>query len=416
MYFAKFLVIVACCISFLSQAQTPLSIIDALQRAKTANPDLQLNKFNLQLVAADTITAGLKINPILNIQLIQLLDTYAFAEGTQFYSQRNRQGWTQITKEFHVKRQRQNKIDFAKKNYTLSETLFENEKRNLYYLVANQWLDTWILQKRVKLINESQANIDTLVKINENRLKNEVITKTELVRTRILSQQFDAQLIEINGIYNNNLKVLQYLIGATDSLQIVEGAFMDMDVLQAKDSLVAKAEERADKQVAKAQLGAAESNLKLQNSLKYPRPELGFIWNPQNGVIYGGVYIAVPLPIFDRNQGEIQKAKIAIDQSNKALEVIDLRVRNEINRAYALYQNRKARLAQFQKIVEESQLVLNTVRYAYLRGNTTIIDFLDAQRTYYTAQQDYNDALYSLKQSYIELLFVSGQLEKLVEE
>jgi cobalt-zinc-cadmium efflux system outer membrane protein len=414
------------CIAFGAKvfAQTPdktskhreTTIIQALQEAKANNPDLKVVKYNIDIAASDTITAALKPNPVLNMQVLQLLDPHFLPENTTMIGQGARQFWSQLTKQFQVKNQRKNKIDFAQKNYEMSKIMYENTERNLYFVVANQWLDTWILQKRVKIIKDSQANIDTLVKINENRLKNEVITKTEVIRTQILSQQFDAQLIELNRDYINNLRILKYLIGTNDSLTISEGQFMSMEVKETADTLLNRAlEERTDVKIAQSQVKISESNLKLQKSLATPRPEFGIIWNPQNAVAYAGVFATFPLPIYDKNQGEIQKAKISIDQANAAIETLDLQIRNELSRAYFDYETQKLRLNEFKRIVEQSQVVLSTIRYAYLRGNTTIIDFLDAQRTSYSSQQDYNDALYNLKQSYIYLLFVSGQLEKLAK-
>jgi cobalt-zinc-cadmium efflux system outer membrane protein len=414
----RYLLLVFCYyfFSFVASAQNETTIIQALQQAKKNNPNLKVVKHNINLSAADTITAGLKPNPVLNMQVLQLLDPHFLPENTTMLGQGARQFWSQLTKQFQVKNQRKNKIDFAKKNYELSKVLYENEERNLYYVVANQWLDTWILQKKVAIIVQSQANIDTLVKINENRLKNEVITKTELIRTQILSQQFDAQLIELQRNYVNNLRVLRYLIGTQDSLTIAEGQFMDMDITENPDTLLNQAlRERTDVKIVKNQLQISESNLVLQKSLAKPRPEFGVIWNPQNAVAYAGLFATIPLPVFDKNQGEIQKAKIGIDQAKTATEVLDLQIRNEIDRAHFDYETQKLKLAKFKHIVEQSQVVLSTIRYAYLRGNTTIIDFLDAQRTLYSSQQDYNDALYELKQSYINLLFVTGKLEKLVE-
>ena len=392
------------------------TIIQALQEARTNNPDLKVFKYNIDIAASDTITAALKPNPSLNFQILQLLDQHFLPDNTNLLSRNSRQFWMQLTKQFQIKNQRKNKIDFAQKNYEMSKIMYQNTERNLYFVVANQWLDTWILQKRVKIIRESQANIDTLVKINENRLKNEVITKTEVIRTQILSQQFDAQLISLNRDYINNLRILKYLIGTNDSITISEGQFMDMEISETADTLLNRAlTERTDVKMAQSQVKIGESNLKLQKSLAFPRPELGFIWNPQNAVPYGGIFATFPLPIFDKNQGEIQKAKISIDQANAATQTLDLQIRNELSRAYFDYETQKLRLSEFKKIVEQSQIVLSTIKYAYLRGNTTIIDFLDAQRTSYSSQQDYNDALYNLKQSYIYLLFVSGQLEKLAK-
>jgi cobalt-zinc-cadmium efflux system outer membrane protein len=70
-------------------------------------------------------------------------------------------------------------------------------------------------------------------------------------------------------------------------------------------------------------------------------------------------------------------------------------------------------MQQYQGILQQSQQILDNVKYAYLRGGTTIIDFLDAQRNWYDTRLLYYDALQSYYQSYLQLLFVTGLINQL---
>lgn len=399
------------------QAQTTFSLRQAIKQAAQNHPYLKVAQLNVPIFESDITTAGLKYNPVINNQLLFLLDKNQFADNSSFLiSGRNRQDWWQLTQRFYVKQQRQKKIDFAKENVNLVQKNIEEVKRNLTFEVANLWLDTWILKEKLVILRETKTNVDTLIRINENRLKNEVILPSELIRTQILSEQYQLQIIDTERQIGIQKQSLTFLLGVSDSTTISDIDIDYQNLPLQLDSLFAYAnQKRTDIQAGKQAIKTAESNVKLQEALKYPQPEIGVLVNPQNGVFYAGTYVTIPIPLFDKNQGEIQKAKILKQQADLQLNTNQLQAQTEIVNAYNLYQTAKTNLTQYSNIVAKSRQVLNTVRYAYLKGNTTIIDYLDAQRTFYDTQQFYNGALQDLQKKYINLLYVSGLIQQLAE-
>ena len=69
----------------------------------------------------------------------------------------------------------------------------------------------------------------------------------------------------------------------------------------------------------------------------------------------------------------------------------------------------------FQEVLEQSQTILDNVKYAYLKGGTTIIDFLEAQRSWLDTQQDYFNALEQYRKSYLQLLYATGLINQLAK-
>lgn len=404
--------------SCIAKAQISFSLKEAIKQASEHHPYLKVAEYNVPILQSDVLTAGLKYNPNLNNQTLFLLDRRQYADNTYFLvSGQNRQDWWQLTQQLYVKKQRQYKVDLAKENVILAQKNIQELKRNLTYDVANLWLDTWILREKLIILQETKANVDTLIRINENRLKNEVILPSELIRTQILSEQYQLQILTAEREFSAKSKSLAFLLGGKDSVSISEKVGLDFENLPAGiDSLFGFANaKRADVQIGEQSLKVADSNTKLKEAMKYPQPEIGIIINPQNTVPYAGIFATVPIPLFDRNQGEIQRAKIEREQADLQLNTIRKQAKTEILNAYNLYQTAKQNLAKYDEIVNKSRRVLNTVGYAYLKGNTTIIDYLDAQRTFFDTQQFYNDALQDLQKKYIYLLYVSGYIQLLAE-
>lgn len=409
--------ILACIIYFIPaslHAQNNLSLLEALQTAQKNNPFLRPASLDISIAKSDVITAGLRPNPVLNNQTLQLLGTEHFQPGTQFYNSHNNQSWWQLTKEFQFSGQRKLKQDVANKNVVTAEKNYADIERNVLTTAGNKWLDVWFNKINLNLVQEAKTNIDSLLKIQAIRLKNQVISSSELLRTRLLLEQYQLQYKNAEQDYNNEVQNLKLIIGRTDSISINENdTVINYITTERIDSLLQLSLlQRPDVQVVQSSIESAKSNVKLQKSLGKPVPELGVIYNPQNTIQYAGVYGTIPLPFFSRNQGEIRKSQIQLQQSEQSLSALQQQVQTEVQNAWRSYQLSRETVTKYKSILETSATVLQSVRYAYTRGGTTIIDFLDAQRTWFDTQKMYYEALYNYRKNYLQLLSVTGLINQ----
>ncbi|MBC7451530.1 MAG: TolC family protein, partial [Cytophagales bacterium] len=182
------------------------------------------------------------------------------------------------------------------------------------------------------------------------------------------------------------------------------------------DSLLEQAlANRSDIQVQKAAINLAESNIKLQKSLAWPQAELGVIWNPQNTIPYFGFYGTIELPVFSRNQGEIKKSYAIKQQAERNIIATQFMINAELLTAYQTFTMYQQNLSKYDKMMTISEKVLNNVRYNYLRGGTSIIDLLEAQRSWLDTQQQYNDMLSEYRKSYVQLLYSLGLINQIAQ-
>ncbi|HBK89508.1 MAG: TolC family protein [Cyclobacteriaceae bacterium] len=401
--------------SFASQGQTIYSLPAAVTSAKSSSPILKAASYNINMAEGSLITARLHTNPVLNNQTLQMTSSKYFSKGTEFSNPLNRQVWWQLTKPFVLPAQRRNRIDIAQQNIGLNQQGYSENIRNFSSDVANQWLNAWVLKSRLEILNEAYSNIDSLVKINKSRLKNQVITQTDLIRTQLLQDQYQLQRINAEKDFRNELQRLRYLIGVTDSINVdINGVSEFIAIPDQMDTLIAQAiRERPDVRAARLAVLLAETNIKYQKSLVLPQPELGMIWNPQNTIPYLGFFGTVRVPLFDRNQGEIERSRFQRMQADEGVRNAQVRIETEVRAAYQTYQTEKENLRKYGLMLTQADLVLDNVRYAYLKGGTTIIDFLDAQRSWFDTQQLYLNARLSYFQSYIQVLYVTGIINQL---
>lgn len=396
--------------------QTSYNLQKTLQTAKTNNPALKTQFFNVSIAETDIITAKLRPNPILNNQSLQLMQPSYFPANTAWTNGKNRQVWWQLTKQFQLPAQRKYKVEFAKQNVLLSQKEYNETERNLYQDVANKWLDVWVVKKQLDILQYAKNNTDSLVKINKLRLKNQVITQTDLSRAELLANQYALQLKSAEQNYNNEIVNLKFLIGIQDNLSIDTTDNFNYAFSNNIDTLLQEAlTNRSDLLALKSSIDVSNSNIKLQKSLAWPTPELGAIYNPQNTIPYAGFFGTIQIPLFSRNQGEIKKSNLIKQQAEQGLLTTQQQIQTELAVAYNTCKIQKENLTNYKNIVKQSEEILNSVKYSYLRGGTTIIDFLEAQRSWLDIQQQYYETLQLYRQSYIKLLYTSGLINKLAQ-
>lgn len=413
----KLMVTLVCGIGILPalHAQTGLTLQQAVHAARSNNPFLKPAQLDVSIAQTDVITAGLRPNPSLNNQTLQLINSKNFAPNTKALEPENRQVWWQVTKPFQVSGQRKYSQEVANKNVTVAEKRYADAERDVLLDAGTKWLDVWYHSMNLTLLREAKANIDSLVKTQELRLKNQVISSNELVRTQLLSEQYLLQLKTSQQNYRNELQNLQLVTGTSATAGIdTTDPVVYIAVNQQVDSLIRLSfNQRPDVQGAQAGIDAAQSNIKLQNALSKPVPELGLIYNPQNTVKYFGFFGTIDLPFYSRNQGGIKKSKIALQQSQQSLTALQQQVSTEVQTTYQSWQLSKENVTHYSAILDKATQVLSSVKYAYTRGGTTIIDFLDAQRTWFDTQKMYYDAVYEYRKNYLQLLHVTGLITQL---
>lgn len=412
----KFILIVIILFSVSSQieAQETYTLQRALQTAKAHNPILKTEQFNLRIAESDIVSAKLRPNFVLSNESLQLVEAAEFAPETPWHNIQNREMLWELSKPLQIAGQRKNKIAVATKSFSLEENTYSETERNLFLEVATKWLEVWEVQKQLQIIESAKSNIDSLLYTNQARYRNQVITQTDLFRTELLAKQYSIQHKTASQEVINHQKEFSFLLGMEREMKIDSTDNFLWDIPENLELLVAQSlENRSDIQTTKSLIEVSDSNIKLQKSLAYPEPEVGIVYNAQHSVPHLGFSFSVDLPFTNRNQGEIQKSYQLREQAEQQLITLQQQIQNEVSIAFSNYKLQQQNIEDFELLLEQSQTILNNVKHAYLKGGTTIIDFLEAQRSWLETQQEYYETFHSFKQSYVQLLYTTGLINQL---
>jgi cobalt-zinc-cadmium efflux system outer membrane protein len=143
----------------------------------------------------------------------------------------------------------------------------------------------------------------------------------------------------------------------------------------------------------------AEAVLSLEKRDRFPVPAVAAGWQRFGGrtgsdqtAFKAG--IALPLPLFDRNQGAVQRARYRLEQARRQREAARVRLDTTLSKAYRSLASAQS---EAQTIAEETlpaaQSAFESVRQGYRQGKFDYLEVLDAQRTLFGVRRQQIQAL-----------------------
>lgn len=396
-------------------AQVSLTLPEALSLARQNNPQLKAELQSIEIAKSEVVSAKVRQNPTASIAWSQVSSATYFAPGTKALNTANNQMTYQISAPIQMRGQRSNKIKAANSSLDYAKLSYEDMEQAVLAATAFKWLDVWFADQKVQLIKQAKLYSDSITVVNAIRLKNQVITTVEYARTQVVDDQYSLLLMGAVHELQNQKSGLGLLLGMADSLTTEDASLLfSAELSENYDTIVSYAmRNRTDLRAAKQQIETARVDVALQKSLAIPQPEVGFSYSNQNKTPYLGVSLAIPLSIYDRNQGAKAKSAAYYNQSVQLADVTMLNAQNEVFIAYRDFVISRQAFEQNVSIRKQSEHILQSVKLGYLKGGTSILDYLEAEQTWYEIQSQYNEALYSYRKSYVMLLASSNSLKNL---
>jgi cobalt-zinc-cadmium efflux system outer membrane protein len=175
----------------------------------------------------------------------------------------------------------------------------------------------------------------------------------------------------------------------------VAGPFEYQPLAVSLDALQLKAlANRPDLRAAQQNVTAADSQHQLAKANGKQDVTVSSNYSHVNAINTVTFSVSVPLPIFDRNQGEIARTQVAMTQAQQQQAAARGQVLTDVKDAYEGVQE-SARIAEYFRsgYLEVAQKSRDISEYAYRRGAIALLDFLDAERTYRATQLAYRQSV-----------------------
>ncbi|MCS7042917.1 MAG: TolC family protein [Bryobacteraceae bacterium] len=391
-----------------------LTLDQAVQEAILRNQALMAERANIDIARARQITASLRPNPVVtaSAQTLNLFGAPYNADsplGPNAFTLH-----TDLTVETAGKRQR--RIGLAREEVALSESSFRESLRQLIAEVQASYVDVQLARENLALARQTLESFQKLVSINEARLKAGDLAEVELERSRVALLQVSAAEQQARLRLAEAKARLRLALGRKeDSGDFdVEEAFRDGPIPAAPSEAVARAlKQRPDLEAQRIAVARAEADLRLQRANARVDYTVGTEVSRQWAFgIAGnsmGFSVSVPLPVFHRNQGEIARAGVEVEQARRRVAAAELAVESGVVAAWQRCVSHGGLVRRIeQEMLERARRVLDTTRYSYERGEASLVELLDAQRAFNEAMQTYNEARANYARSLFELESATG--------
>lgn len=392
---------------------TGITLAEAERIFVEKNLQLLAARFNIDAARAAIVQAGLWNNP--NIAIEQNV----YNPGTKRYFDFTKDGNTEVALQQLVllAGKRGAQVRLAEINSDMTEQGFFDLLRSLRLELRTDFYDLYFLQQSLMFYNQSVAALRKTVASAENILERRSILLSEVLRVKSLLFTLENERL---GLMNKAIQIQWDLhVLLHDSLAVYYVPVLNRNMLDSLSldtvslsSVIRQAREnRPDIKIAMANVHSAETNLVLQKALAVPDVTIGGRWSRAGSYIpdYFAVAVAVDLPLFNRNQGNIQQAELAYRGSkallDNALSGLEKDVATAYSKALTTDQLYKALDRKFTGQYEE--LVAGMIK-TYENRNLSVIQFTDFYESYRTSVVQMNQLQNDRIDAFETLNYVTG--------
>ena len=378
------------------RAQEPWTWEKVRDRFERNNPTLLADELTIGESKAQEITAYLRPNPQFTLTV----------DGTQIAPHNG--VWQPFAGTFespglsylHERRhKRELRLESAKKETMIAEFSHADLDRTLLFTLRSAFVSTLQAKAILQLAKDNLDYYDHLLNVSSERFKAGDIAQIDLDRLELQRVQYesDLQTADVN-LRTAKIQLLMLLNDRTPMEQFdVAGSYDFNEHLAARDEFrkIALAT-RPDLKAAVEAVEKAQTDHKLAiaNGSVDPTLSAWYTHNSSNNNPFGidtlGLSMGVPLRIFDRNQGEKQRAQLDITRNERLRDATEAGVLSDVDSGYATLNSTLILLRPYKaKYLQQSIRVRDTVLFSYQHGGASLLDFLNAQADYRNVQLTY---------------------------
>lgn len=375
------------------------------------NYQLIAQHYETEQARTEVITAKLFDNPEIGYEsLLYNPDTKKFFQNRM----PNGQFTAEISWLVKLAGKRNKNIQLAGTGVQLQEYAYFDLMRTLRFDLRSAFYKAHYAQQSVAVYQQQLTALEKLLKSSEQQLKMGNIALKDLLRIKsqvyALRSEYLSLSNEIAELENEIKKLTGICTASPISFDLTEST-ESLQIPAYQELLERARNERADLKIANTAISYAEKNLRVQKAIAIPDIELSLTYDQQANypIHYSGLGIKMPLPLFNRNQGEIKKAKIAIDAGRNALKQQQMTVENEVFKSYSAAQRAEQLYAGMDQQfgADFGKLIIEVTRN-FSNRNISLIEFLDFYDSYRENMLQMNNLKYERMNAKEEINYVTG--------
>lgn len=378
------------------------------------NYQLIAQNYQTDQARAEIITAKLFDNPELNVET-QLYNskTKRFFET----SKTNGEYQASISQLIKLAGKRNKNIQLAKSGVKLAEYQYFDLMRTLRFNLRSNFYKTYYAQQSAKLYQQQIGSLKKLLSASEQQLKMGNIAMKDIIRIKSLVYSLQT---EYNNLENSiedmetDLKLMTNLKPDANlelTVDPAEEQAYQLDKAVYTNLLDSARTNRADLKMTQTGIDYAQKALSVQKANAVPDVQFSLTYDLQGSYPnnYTGLGMHIPLPLFNRNQGEIKKAKIAIDAGKNQLNQQESALQNEVFNSYKSALRTESLYKGFDKnFSSDFDKLIGEVIKNFKSRNLSLLEFMDFYDSYKESTLQMNDLKYQRMNAKEEINYVTG--------
>jgi outer membrane protein, heavy metal efflux system len=378
------------------QNTTHISLDQAIDLALTHNHSIQATRTLILQNQAQEITANLRPNPTLGAdsQFVPIFNPQYFSADNLDQTQQFDIGIGYLFERGH---KRPRRLQAARDQTEVTRAQVADAERTLAFSVGQQFVGVLLAESTLQFARQDLQSFQQTVDISEAQLKAGYIGEGDYLKIKLQLLQFQTDvssarlarvqaLVSLRELLGYNAVPANYDVIGDLAYQPLKGTMEDLQ-LKALDL-------RPDLRAAKFGITAAQSQILLAKANAKVDVNGTADYTHVSGESTASFFVNFALPIFNRNQGEIARTGYALTQAQELQQSASDTVLSDVANAYeAIRSNDEVVQLYSSGYLKQAQDSRDISEYAYKRGAASLLDFLDAERSYRSVQLAYRQAL-----------------------
>ncbi len=379
-----------------STAGVRIDLEQAIQIAIAHNHALKAARTQIPQSQAEEITAAIRPNPVFTYD-----DLYVPIFSPSQLTATTLNNVTEfdlgVSYTFERGHKRLARIRAARDQTAVTRSQVSDTERGLTFNVAQQFIAILLAKSNLQFATQDLASYQQTVNLSAEQYKAGAISEGDLLKIKLQLLQFQMDVSQARLSLVQAFASLRALLGY-DAVPADYDAVGDLTYLPLKlnqEDLQLKALQlRPDYVAAQQGVTAAQSQHSLAKANGKRDLTTTLDYTHVSALNNAGFTFDIEIPVFNRNQGEIARTNYAIAQAQETKTSAEETVMTDVANAYEAFKTGdqvvQLYLSGYLKQADDSR---DISEYAYKRGAASLLDFLDAERSYRATQLAYRQAL-----------------------
>ncbi|MGZ0782318.1 TolC family protein [Pseudomonas saponiphila] len=388
----------------LSVAQASvLSLDSALAKAMANNPELAAARWEIDIAQGARQQAGLLPNPVLSVD----------AEDTRRDS---RTTSVKLSQALELGGKRGARVEVASRGQELAALELERRGNQLRADVLQAYYAALQAQERTQLAGRSLALAERGVNVAQGRVNAGKASPVEATRAQVQLAEVRLELSRGQMEQDIAYQQLARITGsAATDFSAVQEPSQALTTLPASAQLLSRLPETVELRLAEQEIVQREASLGLEKAQRIPDLDvsIGSQYDASARERVNLLGLSMPLPLFNRNQGNLLSAARRADQARDLRNATELRLRSETRQALEQWSTARGEVQAFnQTILPAAQRAVDSATRGFEMGKFSFLEVLDAQRTLIGARSQYLAAVAQTTDAWVRIERIYGDLSR----